>query len=154
MVSVSVSSLSFVILFIWVLSLLFLISHWELWLLPLCGWYWLLLPCLLIPNHLYTSQLCWSVGGMKLKWVLVQCPQRPRKLVSYPFLPFPLGELFLAGEFPLGTEQCQPGGWSDAGKMKLFFLQFLCSYAKAFCSTVLQKFIKWDPELSQSWSCL
>lgn len=56
----------------------------------------------------------------------------------------------LTGEFPLSTEQCWLGRWNDAGKMKLFFLPFLCSYSQIFCSRVLLKFFKWTPELSQS----
>lgn len=31
-------------------------------------------------------------------------------------------------EYPLDAEQCWPGSWSDAGKMKLFSLLFLYSY--------------------------
>lgn len=41
--------------------------------------------------------------------------------ISLPALS-PQGELFAAGEFLLGAEQCWPGGRGDAGKMMLFFL--------------------------------
>lgn len=35
-----------------------------------------------------------------------------------------MSELFLPGEFCLGSEQCQMRGWDDAGKMRLFLLPF------------------------------
>lgn len=31
------------------------------------------------------------------------------------------GESFLAGEFPLGAEQCWLGEWGDAGEIGLFY---------------------------------
>ena len=118
------------------------------------GWYWFLLPFFLLPNYLCTPQLCWSLGGMNLKWVLVQGPERPRKLVSHSFLPFQWWVLSVAGEFTLSTEVLTCGmRWCS--KMKPFFLQFLCSYPKDFfCPIVFWKFIKWAPEFSQSCLCL
>lgn len=42
------------------------------------------------------------------------------------------GELFLAREFSPGTQLGQPGEWNDVGKVKLFFLSFLCDYSQCF----------------------
>lgn len=78
----------------------------------------------------------------------------PKGWGSGSLTPFSLSQgrkIFLPGVFPLGAEQCQPGGWNNADKIKLFFLPILCS--QVFCSTVLLKFLKGAPELSQSCFC-
>lgn len=65
----------------------------------------------------------------------------PKSWRCWLFNPFSLylrEKLFFAGEFPLGTEQCWPGGWDDVGKVKLFFLLFLYSYSQVFCSTLVE----------------
>ena len=48
-------------------------------------------------------------------------PKRLEKLVAHPtlFFSFWQGALFLAGKFPLETEQWQLEGWDDASEMKL-----------------------------------
>ena len=64
----------------------------------------------LVLTCLYTFQLCWSLGGVKLKWIL-QAVLQKGKLTLLSF--YCCGEHFWAGEFPFR-------GWDDAGKMKLF----------------------------------
>lgn len=64
--------------------------------------------------------------------------------IAHTALPF-LTRSFLAGTFPLGTEQCQLEGPVNKGKMKLSFF---------FSWAVLLKFLKWAPGLSQSCICL
>lgn len=76
------------------------------------------------------------------------CPKRLGNLVTHPTILSLQGELLLAVRFILGTEQCWPGGWDDTVKMKLFFLPHF-GYSQISCSTVLLKFLKWAPELSQ-----
>ena len=79
--------------------------------------------------------------------MLFVCPER---LGSWSLTPLSLSlqrERFLAGEFSLGTEQCQLGRQGGVDKMKLFFFPFLCSYFQLLCSTVLLKFLKCTPAL-------
>ena len=80
------------------------------------------------------SPLCWSLGRVKLKCIW----EAGHSLCS----PFPSKGNFLAGEFPLGSEQRQAGGWADARKMKLFFLSFLCSYSQVFVVAVFHSAAK------------
>ena len=87
-----------------------------------CCWWSLLF--LLLPTYFYASQLCqsgWSeieagpfCGALKGwgSWSL-----------TFLFLSS-LGELFLAGQFPLGAEQCWLGGYDDAGRTKLSSFSF------------------------------
>lgn len=52
-------------------------------------------------------------------------------------------KLFLAAEFPLGTEWCQLEGWDDASNMQLSSFSF-CVVKSGFLPTVLLKFLKWS----------
>lgn len=64
----------------------------------------------------------------------MQCSERLGNLVTHAALLFLHGGGDpLSGELPFGAEQCQPGGYDDGGKMKMFFLPFLCSYSRVFC---------------------
>ena len=67
-------------------------------------------------------------------------------MVAHPSAAPQEGELSQVRGGPLGAEQCWPGSWGDAGKMKLFSLLFLYSYSQEFCSTVLLKLLKWIPK--------
>ena len=62
-------------------------------------------------------------------------------------LSFPIKELFLIEEFPLSAEQRLLGGWMMGG------ITLLYTHSWGFCCTVLLKFPKWTPELSQSCFC-
>ena len=52
----------------------------------------------------------------------------------------------------VGTEQCLLEGWDDAGKMNLSSL-LVWLVSSCFYLTVLLRFLKWTPELSQSCFC-
>lgn len=52
------------------------------------------------------------------------CSEMLGKLISYLALPLQQREFFLAGEFPIDTEQCWPGGWDEAGKVHLSSFPF------------------------------
>lgn len=83
---------------------------------------WLLLAALLFflaPSYLYTSQPLPPLGGMGPKWVPCAVPQKALGAGQSPHSPF-------ASEGTLGTVQCWPGAWDDAGKAILFFLPLLC----------------------------
>lgn len=121
-------------------------SHCELQLFPLCELHWWPLLLFLFPSHLYVSQLCWSGWG-EIEVGPSCSAQRLGKLVAHPALPFLVRKLFLAGKFPLDAEQYWLGKWDDTGKKRLFSL--LVPYTQGFCSTVLLKFLKRTPELSQ-----
>lgn len=77
------------------------------------------------------------------------CPKR-LETGYFSHCPFLAVGLFLAWEFSLGAEKCQFGGRDDAGKIKLFFLPFLCGYSQVFCSIVLLRFLKWISVVSQA----
>lgn len=80
---------------------------------------WLFLVTLLFflaPSHLYTSQLCWS--GLGETKAGPSCSAM-KGWGSWLFTQLWQGEPFLAGKFPLGTEQYWFEGQDDAGKMKL-----------------------------------
>ena len=102
----------------------------------------------------FPSVLALPLSSVKLNWVVqaqLECPQTLGKLVTHPFSLSQERKIFPAGEFPFGDEQCQPRCWGDAGKIKWFFIPIL--YSQVFSSTVLLKFLKWAPELSQSCFC-
>ena len=86
------------------------------------------MPFFLVPN----ISILLSFAGLWVGWnqsgCFVQCPERLGKLGAYPTLSFPARKLFLAEIFPLGTGQYRPGGWDNAGQMKLFFVSFMWGY--------------------------
>lgn len=87
----------------------------------LCGWHLQPLPLFLIPSCLCASQLCQSLAGVKLKWVLHVVPQKTRKGGRSLTLPSWKGELFLVWESL--SVLSNPGwgvGWCS--KTKLFLL--------------------------------
>ena len=64
---------------------------------------------------LFTSHFCFAyLAEMKQKEDFLMRPPKSKKLVAHPALPSQQGELFLAGKFPLGTEQCQIEGWNKS----------------------------------------
>lgn len=79
----------------------------------------LVTPALLVPGCLYTSQLHWLLDGMTWTGSFVHCPERLGSCLLIPLSLSQCGKVFSAGEFPLGTEQCWPGGQDDVNKMKL-----------------------------------
>lgn len=102
----------------------------------------------------FPSVLALPLSSVKLNWFIhaqLECPQTLGKLVTHPFSLSQERNIFPAREFPFGDDQCQPGCWGDAGKIKRFFIPISCS--QVFSSTVLLKFLKWAPELSQNCFC-
>lgn len=75
------------------------------------------------------SQLCQSLGGMKLKGSSVQCSKRLGKPVAFPTLPY-LGGDHIAGSSLLALSNASLGEWDDAAIMRLFFLPFVGSYSQ------------------------
>lgn len=135
-------------------------GHWELLLLPLARGYWSLLLFFLVPIisiHLsYNSAPIRSGGGGEMNLVLCIVPGKARKPGHHPALSLSEGSFFLAGEFCLIVDRCWPRRWGDTDKLKL--LIFPCCVAILVClfvcSTVLLKFPKWTPELSQKCLCV
>lgn len=70
---------------------------------------------LLLVNLVFLLVPSWPLGGVKLKWDLRAMPRKAGQTGNPP-LPLPVRETFLIGEFPLGTGQCQLGGWDDVSK--------------------------------------
>ena len=99
-------------------------------------------PCLFflflgISRRLSFAGPCWVEGK-----VGPSCGA-PKGWRSWPLIPL---SPFQQREFPPDAEQGQPG----AGRMQnKAVLPFLYRYSQVFCSTVLLKFLKWTPELSQ-----
>jgi len=63
------------------------------------------------------SQLCQSLGGVKLKWVLLYSGLKGWVSWLLLLLSFFLERgTLLSQEFFLGAEQCHPGVWNDAAK--------------------------------------
>ena len=77
------------------------------------------------------SQLCQSLSRVKLDPQLVS-PNAREASCSLINIPFPHRGTLSCWGIPLGTKQCQPGLWADAGKMKLFVLPFWCFYSQGF----------------------
>lgn len=97
------------------------------------------LPFFLVPSHLYTSQLCWSLGGWNQSRSFMEIP---RKTGEAGPSPFPGEGNSLVSELPLGTEQCQVGGWGDRDKMKHSFFLFFCSCSQVFVP-LCWSFLSW-----------
>ena len=89
-----------------------------------------------LPRNLYMSQLCRSLGWMKLDPQLVS-PKAREASYSLTTLPYPERGMLSRWFVPLGTKQCQTIVWAYAGKMKLFVLPFWCFYSQGFCLFVL-----------------
>lgn len=92
-------------------------------------------------------QLCQSPGSLKPKWVSCAMPWKTGASDPLPFCLLPSRGPSQSEECLPGAEQCWPGAWGDAGRMKLFSLLFLCSYSQEFCSMVRLKLLKWTPKL-------
>lgn len=58
--------------------------------------------------------------------------QRAEEVDHLPTFLSQQGELFLAVEFALGSEQCWLGGWHDADKMKLLSFFFCVVFSVLF----------------------
>lgn len=98
------------------------------------------------PSSLFLDvSRCLSFAGLWMGWnhsgYFVQFPKRLGKLVTHPPLLFWAKRNLLGWEFPFGTKQCQSWGRDDAGKMKLFFLSFLCGCSQIFALLCCWSFV-------------
>ena len=92
------------------------------------SWLTLVAPALLCSfPSLEVSTLLVS-GWAELKWVLCAVLWKAGEADCSPHFDLMGKGNSQAEELPLITEQCQPGGWDDTGKMKLFLLPFLYGY--------------------------
>ena len=73
-----------------------------------------------------------GLGGVKPKQDLPAVPREAAEAGHSPPLFLLVRGLLLAGEFLPGSGQCQPGGWGDADKMKMFFQGFCAVFLRFF----------------------
>ena len=107
----------------------------------LCSWYWEPQLLSVVPACPYMSWLFQSLSRVELKWSSMLWCDKLGKLVAHLILPFPARELLWTPEFSSGAEQCCPGGWDDAGTMKLSFLFFVWRYSLFFVSRCCWNFL-------------
>ena len=96
------------------------------------------------------AQLCWFLDGVNSKWFTHAVPSKAEEAGSSPHSPFSREETLSSWGYPSALSNAGFGGYIYIGKMKLFFLPFLCSYSQGLCPTMLLKFFKCTPELSKT----
>lgn len=96
------------------------------------------------------SQLCQS--GCSKTEVVPSCGSRKTGEVGHsPHSSFHTEGNSIAGEFPLGAEQCWPDRWDNAGKNSYLSLLFLQLSSGFLCQCVAERSY---PELSKNCFCL
>lgn len=100
-------------------------------------------PSFSVPSHLHTSQLCSSLGKVKLNWVFPAVSQKARE-ASHPILPLLVRETSPSWCWAMPVWRT---GWRRQNEA------LLSSYSQVFCSTLLRTFLKWAPMPSQGCFC-
>lgn len=113
--------------------------------------------CMVVPalppcSCLYTSQLCWSLGRVKLKLCVMSWKAGEAGYSLHPPFPRPSGKLFLAGKFLLLNSAGLGDGWyrqNEAVLPSLFLRLFSGVLFHCFAEV-----LKWITEFSLSCLCL
>lgn len=100
-------------------------GHWEPWSLPLSGWYYSPLPFFFVPSRIYTSQLWWSLHGVKLKWILHAVSLKAGEADHSHCSPFLVKEPFLVGSFLLALSNASLGNGIIEAKWSCSFFPFV-----------------------------